>query len=56
MLFTNPGWSLMHYAALHGSSEVINSLVKAGAKVNVKDLADGELHILHSFFSIINNA
>ncbi|XP_045113254.1 ankyrin repeat domain-containing protein 17-like [Portunus trituberculatus] len=35
------GWSLLHHAAWHGSSEVINSLVKAGAEVDLKDLVKG---------------
>ncbi|KAK8375780.1 hypothetical protein O3P69_008492 [Scylla paramamosain] len=35
------GWSLLHYAAWHGSSKVIYSLVKTGAEVNLKDLVVG---------------
>lgn len=49
-VFINTGWSLLHYAAWHGSSEVINSLVKTGAEVDLKDLVKGELQPYNTLF------
>ncbi len=37
----------MHYAALHGYTDAIDILAKAGATVDLKEFTEGDFHLFH---------